>query len=66
MADKTVNTVENDMQNYRPLTNDEFVNQLTLRSDLTPLETEMLRRLAELVDANKGLADELEYAGWDL
>ena len=54
------------MQNYRPLTNDEFVNQLTLRSDLTPLETEMLRRLAELVDANKGLADELEYAGWDL
>ena len=56
------------MQNYRPLTNDEFVNQLTLRSDLTPLETEMLRRLVELADANRRLTDELVHvhAGWTL
>lgn len=58
----TVNTVgANNMTttkiNYHHLTNNELINQLTLRRDLTDIEHELLDRLIRAVRALEDLED---------
>ena len=48
-------TVEHEMTEFSHLTNDELINQTTLRDDLTMLEHELLDRFIAAMDALAGL-----------
>jgi len=47
--------VEHEMTEFSHLTNDELINQTTLRDDLTMLEHELLDRFIAAMDALAGL-----------